>query len=573
MNLRTNVILLAFGIIFLLMVYKLYVLQIRGHEDFAILADRQYISNSNTLLHRGNIYFSDKSGVRIPAATLSENYKVAFNPMHLDKNRERVFSVINTLVKLDRVEFFAKANKQNDPYEELSISLTKEQADILSSYKIGGLQIIRERRRFYPAGDLAAQTLGFVGYNKNNKEGIYGLEKYFNDKLDKDSSSALVNPFSQLFSDVKSVIDAKNMLSSDVETTIEPTVARMLQKELMTVKEKWGADEAGGIVIDPNTGEILALDSVPSFDPNNFSNVSKASVYSNPLVEHVFEMGSIIKPIMMSIAFNEGVVTPTTTYDDKGFVNVRDRTIRNFDRLGRGPGTTMERVLIESLNTGMYFATSKVSKPKMRDYLHEFGLYDKTNIELPYEASSIMKNLDKNNDVAFANASFGQGIALSPMVTVKALSVIANGGYVVNPTLIKKTDLDSVIPLQSHVVKKETTEEMTKILTKIVSKSLVQYVEPPAGYDIAAKTGTAQIPDPRTGGYMTDRNLHSFFGYFPAEKPRFLIFMYLKRPANVKYSSQTLSLPFMNMVKFLISYYSIPPKVVEEGEEAAVKNQ
>ncbi len=546
------------------MVYQLYALQIKKHDDYVIMADHQYFSSSNTLLNRGTIYFMDKSGVRIPAASLSENYKISFNPLHLEKNTQRVYLIINSISPLTRKEFFDKAQKKKDPYEELSVSLTKDQADSLSAFKIGGLQIIRERKRFYPANDLAAQTLGFVGYNKDKKEGIYGLEKYYNDTLSKNSGTMLSNPFSQLFSDVKSVIDTKAVLSSDIDTTIEPTVARMLQKELVTVKEKFRADEAGAIVINPMTGEILAMESVPSFNPNTFGSVSDPSLYANPLVEHVFEMGSIMKPIMMSIAFDEGMVNATSTYDDKGFVNVRDRVIRNFDREGRGKGTTMEQVLIQSLNTGMYYATSKVPKKDMRDYLKKFGLYEKTNIELPNEASSIMRNLDDNNDVAFANASFGQGIALSPMATVKALSAVANGGYQITPTVIKKTDIDNFVNVGGRVIKKQTSEDITKILIKLVDTSLSKIVTPPAGYDIAAKTGTAQIPDPSTGGYFTDRNLHSFFGYFPAEKPQYLIFFYLKRPYGAKFSSQTLTLPFMNMVKFLISYYNIPPKNITQ---------
>jgi cell division protein FtsI/penicillin-binding protein 2 len=175
------------------------------------------------------------------------------------------------------------------------------------------------------------------------------------------------------------------------------------------VVNKWKADQAGGIIINPQNGEIYAMAGFPNFDLNNFRNVSDPDIFRNPLVENVFEMGSVIKPLVMASAIDAGAVTPETSYYDSGSITVDKKVISNFDKKGRGQ-VTMQDVLNQSLNTGMVFAESKLGHEKFREYVKAFGLGEKTGIDLPNETSGLMKNLlTSPRDIEYANASFGQG--------------------------------------------------------------------------------------------------------------------------------------------------------------------
>jgi cell division protein FtsI/penicillin-binding protein 2 len=277
-------------------------------------------------------------------------------------------------------------------------------------------------------------------------------------------------------------------------------------------------------------------------------------------------MGSIIKPLVMGMALDQNVVTPATTYYDGGSVQVADRTIYNFDKKARGT-VDMKEVLKQSLNTGMVFIMNKMQKSVVKKYVYDLGLGEKTGIDLPYETSGLLRNLDTNRDVEYANAAFGQGIALTPIATVRSLASLANGGKTIRPYLVDAADYHtglgtSLAPDPEtnsvQVFKPETVEKVSNMLVELVDTSFAPRYPQLAAYSIAAKTGTAQIPQPG-GGYYNDRNLHSFFGYFPAYDPEFIVFFYLLQPVGARFSSETLSGPFMDTAQFLIDYYDISP--------------
>ncbi len=540
-------------------------MQVVHRSFYAEAANRQYATPSSNIFERGTVYFSKKDGGLVSAATQATGYKVAIDGTKL-KNAEEAYSKISKIVTLGRNEFISKAKKTNDPYEEVAYHLTKEKADAISALKIPGVSIFKEKWRFYPGGNLASHSLGLVGYQGNEFAGRYGLERKFDATLAQNSDNPHVNFFAEVFSNInKSLFDEEGK-SGDVITTIDPVVQDILEKKMSEVKSRYGADSIGGIIMSPVDGSIYALGVKPDFNPNDFSAVKNVSVFSNPLVENVLEFGSVVKPLVMAGAIDAGVVTAKTAYNDTGMVVVENKEIYNFDKKGRGPGTTMQDVLNQSLNTGMVFAYNKLGKDKLREYLLSFGIDKKTGIDLPNETSGLVSNILKvKRDLEYANASFGQGIALTPVEMIRALAALGNGGKLVVPHVVKSikykdgTSKEMKYETTPTKITPETSEEITRMLVTIMDKALQNGAAKLDHYSVAIKTGTAQVANSADGGYYEDRHTHSFFGYFPAYKPKFIIFLYAVNPRGVLYASETWANPFLDLTKFLLNYYEVPP--------------
>lgn len=548
----------------LLFVAKLFYLQIIHGSTYELLADRQYVTQLSALFDRGTIYFSDKNGSLVSAATLKSGFKIAINPTKI-VDPQIVYEAISKVIPLDRDTFISQATKKNDTYEEIATNVDESSGARVSAMKIPGVSIYRMNWRFYPGGMLASNVVGFMAYKGNDFSGRYGIERAYNAILSRSSRSLYVNFFAEIFSDMGKLIDKKAEVEGDIVTTIEPLVQQNLETMLANVQQQWNSDRAGGIVMDPNTGEILAMGVSNGFDLNQTRAVTDISRFGNPLVESDFEMGSIMKPVIMSIALDQGAVTPSTTYNDLGFVKVANRTISNFDKRGRGPGTTMQTVLNQSLNTGMVFVMQQMDKAKFRDQWKSFGFAQKTGIDLPAEATGLVSNIDTNRDVNFANISFGQGVAVSPIAMIRAQAALANGGRLVTPHVASRirypSGLEKILdwPVTGQLIKPETAATITKMLVTVFDNYDGGTIKLDH-YSIAAKTGTAQIPNHSAGGYYTDRNLHTFMAYFPAYRPKFIVFLFNYYPKNgARYSSETLLPPFVDFAKFLINYYDVPP--------------
>jgi cell division protein FtsI/penicillin-binding protein 2 len=558
---RIRIVIFCIFIVVFIILSRLFFVQVLHNNFYAEKADKQYVTSANSIFSRGSIFFSKKDDSLVAAGTVTSGFKLAMVPKQVI-DPEDTYIKLSPYIKMDHDTFISKVAKISDPYEEIATELTKEQITEIENLKIKGISVFKDNWRFYPGGNMASHALGFIAYKDDSLVGQYGIERYYNSTLSKPKDESYVNFFAEVFSNLRDVSTTNNQ--GDIITTIEPMTQNTLESELSATLNKWNADQAGGIIMNPQTGEIYAMAGLPDFDLNNFGSVDDVGVYRNPLVENVFEFGSVIKPLVMAGAIDARVITPETKYTDNGFVVVDKKTINNFDMKGRGV-STMQDVLDQSLNTGMVFVENKLGHDRFRSYMKSYGIGEKTGIDLPNETSGLIKNLDSPRNIEYANAAFGQGIAMTPIEAIRAFSVIANGGKLITPHLAKEIKYDNGISkvieypvIKENILKKESTDTITQMLIHVF-EAYDGGIHKFNSHSVATKTGTAQVALEDGLGYYTDRHMHSFFGYFPAYDPKFLVFIFLKNPKEVKYASQTLIPPFVNITKFIINYYNVPP--------------
>lgn len=543
--------------------------QVVSGEEFRARAEDQYTVNSN-YFDRGAIFFTNKDGSVVPAASIKTGYVLHLNPTTIGKREdlEQVYASVNAIYPVDKSVFLTKAKKEGDTYEELGQKLPPETAELIQELKIPGLSVTKERWRTYPGEEIAAHTVGLIGYRGDELAGRYGLERFYESTLDRSDSDVFINFFAEIFSNIKSVVSEDESLKGDIVTTIEPTVEAFLETELARVTDKYSSEFTGGIIINPKTGAIYAMALDPTFDPNLPQMEKNSVIFSNKLVEDRYEMGSIIKSLTLGVGLDSGVITPKSTYNDQGCMTLNTRSFCNYDGKSHGTSVSMQTMLSKSLNTGAAYIALKMGSKNFGDSMMKFGLDRTTGIDLPNEGNSLVSNLRSGRELEAAQASFGQGIALTPINTVRALSALANGGTLINPHLVREvrykigtTKKTEVLKEEERerVISREASEEVSRMMTESVDRHLREGAVRLENHSVAAKTGTAQIAREGGGGYYDDRYLHSFFGYFPSYDPEFLIFLYTYYPKNVQYASETLTDSFIDITKFLINYYNIPP--------------
>ncbi len=546
----------------LILVGQLYLVQIVRGGEYESKADRQYLQSTYDYYNRGSIYFETKDGETVSAASLKSGFIVSMNPK-LIGNKEELYKTLSGIIPLVKEEFMAKAERVDDPYEVVARKIPNDLAYKITKLNLPGVTLFKERWRFYPGNSLAAHALGFLAYKDDELAGRYGLERYYEEVLGRNNESVFVNFFAEIFSNIKEGLSDDGKLEGDIVTSLEPSVEAFLEDELKKIDKTLQSDFSGGIIMDPKTGEIIAMALTPTYDPNNLQD-ENVSIFSNKLVESVYEMGSIIKPLTMAAGIDAGAVTADTLYFDSGTVTLDKKTFSNFDGKARGT-VSMQEVLSQSLNTGAAFVVKKMGKENFARYMLAYGINEETGIDLPNETHGLTDNLESPRDIEYATASFGQGIALTPIETIRALASLGNGGILVNPHIANRINYrigghKNISPgVDKQILKKETSEEITRMLVHVVDHALLGGEVKLPNYSVAAKTGTAQIAKPVSGGYYDDRYLHSFFGYFPAYNPRFIVFLFTHDPKGVKYASETLTHPFIDITKFLINYYQIPP--------------
>ncbi len=556
------IILIALGVL-----TRLYFLQIVRGQEYAQKASQQFSSGGGGPFDRGTIFFTRKDGTLISAATLATGFLVAIDPQEIT-DPEAAYAAIDAAASstvITHAAFLADAADKTRVYIEVAHQLSDAAGNALAALAIPGVQVLRENWRYYPGGSLAAQSIGIMSYGSGSVPvGQTGLEATYNDVLSRSGDTLQKNFFAELFSNAGNLlVNTQNAHEGDVVTTIEPEVQMRLEDDIAAVNQKYSSQESGGIIMDPKTGAIYALASFPTFDPNNLQNLDP-SLLVNPLLENVFEYGSIMKPITMASALTAGVVTPQTTYDDTGCIKVDNDRICNWNFKAYGV-IPMLTIIEDSLNVGASWVAQQLGQSQFRQYFTNiFG--QKTGIDLPHESDALIGNLLKPQQIYYDTASFGEGIAVTPLQMIRALAAVANGGILVHPHLASRIILTSGVsePIDwgsgtrifSAAASRETTVMMDALWDDALKVNGVSAKIPTMS--VAAKTGTAQLPTP-TGTYYNNKFFNSEVAFFPSFNPRFIILLYTKDPKNVIYAEQSLSPSLLDLVHFLINYYAVPP--------------
>lgn len=523
MKLRLWLFILIIGSAYSTLVFKIYNLQVKRGDYYSARAAARGQENNFLDPNRGNIYFTDKNGGKIPAAINKEYPTIFVVPKEIQDITETV-ERLAPIVGLEKTKLAAMLGKSNDGYELLVNKATDEQAAKIKELAVKGVYLENENFRFYPFDSLAAQLLGFIGPNEGNSglSGRYGLEFYHNEFLKK----------------------------QDLYLTIDRNIQSQAEKILKSVIGKYKA--AGGTVIvqEPKTGKILALGNYPNFDPNSYFK-SSLKAFLNPAVQSVYEPGSVFKVITMAAGIDSGKITPETRYYDSGSVTLNGKTIKNWDSKAHG-SVTMTNVIEQSINTGATFAERKTGHDIFYNYLVNFGFDQPTGANLPGEVAGSLKNLQKTNrDINFATAAFGQGVSVTPLALINAISAIANDGILMRPFLIEGTEPEAV----REVISKDAADQVTDMMTSAVKKAELAQVP---NYKIAGKTGTAQIPDFQRGGY-SDEFIHSYTGFAPASDPKFSILIKVDKPKGAPLAGATVVPAFRELAEFILNYYNISP--------------
>src|SRR3989344_2375453 len=468
-----------FILIALLLATRLYFVQIVKGEEYRESALGQYVVDTGqNIIDRGDIFFTELTGTPVAAAVMQTGWRIAIVPKDIG-GAETVFKELSSDVEIDRERFFASAAKTSDPYEEVAFRLSEDEADLIRAKKLPGVILVRDEWRYYPGGELAAQTIGFVGFQGDKRVGVYGLERSWETTLSRTSSGLYVNPFAEIFTNLGAslALDPRER-EGDIVSPLEPSVETRREETLEGVMKTYSSKFAGGIIMDPKTGAIRAMALRPAFDLNTYNTVTDSSVYTNLLVEGIYEMGSIMNPLTIASAIDTGAVTPSTTYVDKGCIEKSGKTICNYDKKARSR-VSMQEVLSQSLNLGVSYAVDEMGHEVFGRYMQAYGLGEKTDVELPNEAVGNIRAIEDGYDVDYASAGFGQGIAVSAIAMTRALATLANQGVLPTPHIVSDVRFEtgisrSVEPGEgTRVLKQETADTVTRMLVKVFDDALL----------------------------------------------------------------------------------------------------
>lgn len=544
-------------------VIRLFDLQVLRADEYVARAARQQLAELTLPARRGTIAVR-AGGALLPVVANREAYELVADGRQV-RDAGSVAAALAADLGLDEAERARLAGvlaRRDDPYLPLRRGLSADQRDAVQQRALPGLQLRAEWVRAYPEPGFGGHLLGFVGYAGDARRGQYGLEGYFEPQLAgtpgtlrsaKDARGQLVAVAGQVG---RPPVDGVDLL-----LTVDRTAQFAACEQIRWGVERFGAAGGSVVVMDPQTGAILAMCSTPDFDPERYAETDLAT-FNNPVVTEAYEPGSIFKVVTMAAGVDLGLVTPASTYEDTGEVKIiGSKSIRNSDLKAHGV-QTMTQVLEKSLNTGAVYVATLVGKERFRQYVNAFGFGAPTGVTLASESAGNARALEKRGIIYTLTTSFGQGITVTPLQYLAAFSAVVNGGALVKPYVV-----DAVVAADGATVKtapQVVRQVISARTSATVSGMLVSAVDgvydhkaKVPGYRVGGKTGTAQIADPK-GGYGDDVD-HTFVGFAPADNPKFVILIKLAKPTAVKHAADSTTVVFSRLAEFLLHYYQVPP--------------
>lgn len=556
-----------FFLFFIAIIIRLFYWQIVRAEYLQAQAENQHFTDTKLEAIRGKILFSDG----FILASSNPTFSLFGQPKLISKDQRVKFaySIAKILMKdKDQEEVdnlakdFIKKLEQDLYWVSLKKGVSLEQKKQIEQLNLVGIGFDQGSSRFYSEGSSSAHFLGFVGSDaKGASKGYFGLEGFYDGEL---------KGVSGLFRHEKDALglpilignflnrDAKN--GKDLVLNIDRSIQFIVEEALKRGIERYGAKASSAVVMDPKTGAILAQASFPNYDPLKYFNFPK-EFYKNPIVADSYEPGSTFKVLVMSAAINEDVVKPDTICDKCfGPISLGGFTIRTWNNKYY-PDTNLKDVIVHSDNTGMVFVGQKLGLDKFYSYLENFGFGRLTEIDLQDESTPDLRSKMEWREIDLATSSFGQGIAVTPIQMVRAVSAIANGGNLMEPHVVREIkdergNFEIKPKIVKEVIKPATAKIITEMMVKAIEEGEAKFYKP-KGFKIAGKTGTAQIPV--AGHYDPHKTIASFVGFAPADDPKFVMLVRYDQPSASIYGSETAAPTFFEIAKELFAYYKIVP--------------
>lgn len=561
---------LVLGLVFLV---RLCDRQVVRREAYVDMAQKQYYTERDQPAKRGKIYIKDNDSQEMVDASSTglfsvgtdlEMYTINVVPKHV-KDKALIAKELAVFLEKDEKEIFDTINCDKWYVPPIKKRVEKVVVDKIKEKELEGVYFQAEYARFYPEKEFLAQTLGFVDYNGNGK---YGAEEYY-DGILKGEGGTLKGLKDNTGRVIKLEESEPGKDGSSIVLTIDRSIQYMAEKKLKEGVERYGAEGGTIIIMDPNTGGILAMASNPSYDPNKFNEISGdgQKIFLNPATSLAWEPGSIFKPIVTAIGIADDKIEPDSkpSETEGGFgesVSVDGYEIHNSQKKAYGY-ETVTQILENSDNVGMVWIANKLGNETMANYFKKFGFGSKTGIDIAGEVGGQIAPAKKWKDVNRATISFGQGMTSTPLQIVSSYATIANKGKRVTPRILDKiidaSGDEKMIQSDgpTDVISEEDAKKTTEMLVSVVvnghgKKAGVE------GFRVAGKTGTAQIVKD-TGGYEENDHIGSFTGYAPADNPKFVMIVKFDKPKTVEWAESSAAPIFGEIADWLLnSYFKVP---------------
>lgn len=543
----------CFLALFAAVFFRAFQLQVLHGKELKRLAARQHRKVMNVQSKRGDIY--DRNSKELAVSV--EVDSVYVHAGRVDSPREAA-SALAPALSMDRREVERKIRSADGfTWIKRRVDLTKEQREAIDG--IEGVGVAKESRRYYPNRQLASNLIGFTGLDEN---GLEGVERHYDEMLrgesrkfvsDKDARGSTM-----LFEDIDKTVPVKGM---EVELTIDKTIQYVTEKELKKAVDDSGAKGGTAIVMDPRTGEVLAMASLPTFDPNDTGSYSPRQ-WRNRAITDTYEPGSIFKLFLISAALEENLVKPQDSiFCENGSYRVADRVFHDHESYG---WLTVSQVMKYSSNIGSAKIGERLGRARLYRYLKAFGFGGKAGVDLPGEVSGSLRHYGSWSSVTLETVSFGQGVSATSLQLVSALSSIANGGFLMKPYVVKSIKDSSGRAVSEtnpvvvrRVISEDTARKLTDMLITVTQEGGTGVKAAIEDFDVAGKTGTAQKPDFKHGGYEKGAFVASFFGFVPARGPRLAIIVAIDEPKGEHYGGAVAGPVFREIARQSLGYLGV----------------